>query len=59
MASLGIRANLEIYTSLIDACVQAGGRQWTEVGDLPVQLPARRSSLIRDRVILRLRCAVH
>ncbi len=42
MASLGIRANLEIYTSLIDACVQAGGRQWTEVGDLPVQLPARR-----------------
>lgn len=32
MASLGIRANLEIYTSLIDACVQAGSQQWTQVG---------------------------
>lgn len=32
MASLGIRANLEIYTSLINACVQAGGGQWTQVG---------------------------
>ncbi|EFN58573.1 hypothetical protein CHLNCDRAFT_140730 [Chlorella variabilis] len=30
MAQLGVRPNLEIYTSLIDACVQAGGKQWTQ-----------------------------
>ncbi|KAL4457635.1 hypothetical protein ABPG75_012500 [Micractinium tetrahymenae] len=42
MASLGIRANLEIYTSLIDACVQAGGRQWTQLAfDLFDQMRAQ------------------
>ena len=32
MAALGIRPNLEIYTSLIDACVQSEGKEWTQVG---------------------------
>ena len=31
LAQLGIRPNTQIYTSLIDACVQTGGRQWLEV----------------------------
>ena len=31
MIELGIPANVKIYTSLIDACVQARGEEWTEV----------------------------
>ncbi|PSC72603.1 pentatricopeptide repeat-containing mitochondrial isoform B [Micractinium conductrix] len=31
LAQLGIRPNTQIYTSLIDACVQTGGRQWLEL----------------------------
>lgn len=31
MSELGIPANVKIYTSLIDACVQARGDEWTEV----------------------------
>ena len=32
MAQLGIAPNLTIYTSLIDACVQAGDEQYMQVG---------------------------
>jgi pentatricopeptide repeat protein len=34
MAQLGIAPNLTIYTSLIDACVQAGDEQYMQVGVL-------------------------
>lgn len=32
MTELGIPANVKTYTSLIDACVQARGDDWTQVG---------------------------